>query len=114
MQHDDNGIRRIVYVRTIDGDTFVGNMLLAPQIRPKPLLEIAIRVEGWSAAELNEAEGEWFRARFEEKLMDAHVITVRMKVMSFNRIVAAVFLDDLLFAGILHEELRKLRMGHRP
>lgn len=109
MINDDNGFRRIKYVRTIDGDTFVGNLQLAPQVRPKPLMEIHVRVEGWNAAELSEQEGDWFRARFEERLEAADVITIHMKTMSFERVVAAVFLDDILFAGILHEELMAYR-----
>jgi hypothetical protein len=114
MLNDDNGIRRVVFIRTIDGDTFVGDLLMAPQVRPKPKLEIAVRVENWNAAELSQAEGPFMRTQFDEALKAAHVITVRMKEMSFTRIVCAVFLDDLLFAGFLHASLKAFRSKASP
>lgn len=112
MINDDNGIRRIRYIRTIDGDTFVGDLLVAPQLRPIPKIEVAVRVEGWSAEELNEREGPFMRDAFRGMLEGASVITVRLKTMSFQRIVAAVFLDDILFAGLLHTTLTAYRRTH--
>lgn len=114
MVNDDNGIRRITFLRISDGDTFVGIMSLARPVRPKPLLEVRIRVEGWNAAELRDAEGPYMRDEFEKILRAAKLITVDMKYMSHDRIVSAVFLDDVLFAGILHERLMAFQSSRGP
>lgn len=106
---EDNLIRAVTYVRTLDGDSFVGLLRLAPVVKPKPLLEAAFRVKGWNAAELREAEGPYMRVQFEARLIAASAIRVRMYTMSFERIVSDVYLDDVLFAGILHTALRDLR-----
>jgi hypothetical protein len=109
MVNDDNGFRRVTFLRTIDGDTFKCTMLLAPKIQPEPLLKISVRVEGWSAAELRQPLGAYFLQRFDQLLRAANVITVEMKEMSFNRVVGRVYLDDVLFSGILVTELLQVR-----
>lgn len=112
MVNDDNGIRRVTFLRITDGDTFVCILNLAPQVRPKPLLEVRIRVEKWNAAELNDAEGPFMRDQFEKMLRAATTITVDMKYMSHDRIVAAVFINDELFAGLLTERLLAFQSTH--
>lgn len=112
MINADNDIRSVTLEYTHDGDTFMASMRVSPKgVRPVIVARIPIRVEGWNAAELNEPEGIYFRDRFDALLKAATVITVRTKIMSFERIVSAVFLDDVLFAGILHEELVAFRSG---
>jgi hypothetical protein len=108
----DNYARQIVYQRTIDGDTFAGTMDLLPAfVSPNVKLDTHVRVHNWSAAELREAEGPAMRDAFEKLLKNAKRIDLELRAMSFRRIVASVWLDDVLFAGLLHQRLQQLRRG---
>jgi hypothetical protein len=58
---------------------------------------------------MTEAEGPYMRRKFEELLIVAKRLDLQIRGMSFERIVAAVWIDDELFAGILTHELLELR-----
>jgi endonuclease YncB( thermonuclease family) len=105
----DTGVRTAHFVRVIDGDTFRARLLLAPRVDPQPTLDASIRVAGWDAAELRDAEGPSMRDEFESILQSAGTITVQLTGMSFQRVVAVVFIDGKRFDGLLHQSLRQLR-----
>lgn len=102
----DNYVRGARFVKVIDGDTFAAVIALAPKVKPAPLLDAHVRVFGWNAAELREAEGPAMRDAFNELLQAARVITVQMVAMSFERIVCVVYLDGVRFDGLLDNRLR--------
>lgn len=105
----DARVRDARLVRVIDGDTFVAVLDLLPGAEPAPLLETSIRVYNWDAAELRDREGPYMRDVFRQQLEAARRITVEVRGMSFQRIVASVWIDEQLFAGILSRELLQLR-----
>jgi endonuclease YncB( thermonuclease family) len=105
----DNLTRPATYIRVIDGDTFVAKIPVWQGVKPAVFYEASIRVKGWSAAELNEPEGLIMRDAFESMLRAAKTIDLTFSTMSFERLVCAVFLDDQLFAGLLHQRLHQLR-----
>lgn len=105
----DNNTRFCEFMRIIDGDTFQCRIQVLPHVRPRVEVVASIRVHNWNAAEMNTDEGKVLRRKFEELLIHAKRIDLQIKTMSFERIVAAVWLDDELFAGILTHELLELR-----
>lgn len=105
----DNQVRSARLLRTLDGDTFAASLDLAPRVKPRPTLEAHIRVRGWSAKELNEIEGPEMLFWFNSLLVGAQTIAVRLGPMSFERIVCDVYLDGVLFAGMLRGQLRNIR-----
>lgn len=105
----DNDTRFAEFQRIIDGDTFEARIHMCPRMRPRLQVVANIRVQNWNAAEMNEAEGPYMRQKFEELLLAAKRIDLQIRTMSFERVVAAVWLDDELFAGILTHELLELR-----
>ena len=105
----DNRTRAVEYMRTLDGDTFEARINVLPGMKPKVKVEAAIRVHNWNAAELSEAEGPYMRREFEKRLVAAKVIVVRTVTMSFERVVCDVWLDGILFSGILKQTLQKLQ-----
>jgi hypothetical protein len=105
----DNLIRAATFIRTIDGDTFVARLDLLPKVQPRHQAEAAIRVFGWNAAELREAEGPRMRDVFDFMLRNAVRIDVEIKAISFERIVCSVWIDDVLFSGTLQKQLRRIR-----
>jgi hypothetical protein len=109
MINDDNGFRRVEFRRVKDGDTFVGAIITLNVAQERELSEKSIRVHNWDAAELSEPEGAYMRAEFERLLLAAKIITIHPVSRSFERIVCSVFLDDVLFAGIMHEKLLAFR-----
>ncbi len=109
----DNGVRKAEFRRIIDGDTFVCLADLWPKTKPKTMSEAAIRVKGWNAAELSEAEGPYMRDVFETQLRGAKVITVLASGMSFERVVCTVYLDGEHFMGILSRALIQLTRAVR-
>lgn len=109
MINDDNGIRRCEYVRIHDGDTFVADIITWDVPSDRDVARRHIRVKGWNAAELREPEGPLMRDAFEKLLIGASVITLKPSGRSFERVVCSVFLDDQLFAGLLHAKLQALR-----
>jgi hypothetical protein len=110
MSPKDNFVRSARYLRTIDGDTFVAEVdLVPPAVHPQVRLEINVRTRGWSAAELREPEGPAMRVEFERLLRSAKLIDLELRNMSFNRCVCSVYLDGVLFAGLLERKLMELR-----
>ena len=105
----DNRCRSAEFIRIVDGDTFIARMIAMPTVEPKHLVQASIRVYNWNAAEMNEPEGAIMRDKFARLLSNASTIDLELRGMSYHRIVCSVFLDGVLFAGILHEELQKLR-----
>jgi hypothetical protein len=105
----DNRIRAVEFLRILDGDTFEGRWHLLPGVKPKIQIVASLRVNGWNAAELREDEGPYMRDEFAKQLMLAKLITVRVIGMSFERIVGDVYLDGVLFTGILRRLLKKFR-----
>lgn len=72
-----------------------------------------IRVHGWNAAELKQAEGPAMRDRFAELLTAAKAIDLHPVARSFERIVCDVYIDGVLFAGLLGTHLDALRHDQR-
>ena len=105
----DNLVRRVEYVRTIDGDTFRARFMLAEKMEPEPIILGNIRVANWNAKELSEEEGPAMRDIFHNILDGAVIINVVMRTMSFNRVVCDVYIDDYRFTGLLLDELRAIR-----
>lgn len=110
----DSLVRAGKYLRTIDGDTFVMLIdLWAPtRVKPAPSLETHIRVYGWNAAELKEPDGQAMREEFEHLLMNAKHIDVYPTGMNRERVVCHVWLDGMLFKGLLEVALRDRRAHH--
>lgn len=106
---EDNHTRFVTFLRIVDGDTFHCRMVLLQHVKPQPQYEGNIRVFGWNAAELSEDEGPWMRDHFEALLLKATRITVTVSTMSFERMVAIVWLDGVRFDGILHTALRSFQ-----
>jgi hypothetical protein len=106
---EDNRVRLVEYMRTLDGDTFEGRTVALPGMKPKMKVEAAIRVKNWNAAELSEAEGAYMREEFKKLLTAGKIITVRLSVMSFERVVCDVWIDGVLFEGTLARRLGGFR-----
>jgi len=109
LSTDDNNVRRVAFLRIIDGDTFVGRVETWRVVAETELAERHIRVHGWNAAELHEDEGPLMRDRFADLLQHARRITVRAAGRSFERVVCDVWTDDVLFAGLMNIHLQTLR-----
>lgn len=105
----DNLVRQAYFQRIIDGDTFVCLLDLTPMVSPQTMLKAHIRVEGWNAKELRESEGPLMRDQFEKLLKATNYISVKLSGMSFQRIVCPVYLDGVLFSGLLREQLSLVR-----
>lgn len=106
----DNAARRVVLVTKVhDGDTFRAIVNLWPKADPTPMAQVSIRVEGWNAAELREEEGPIMRDLFAQMLTWGQTIDVQAVAMSFQRVVCKVWIDDVLFAGVLHGTLAAIR-----
>lgn len=109
MLNDDNRIRRVKWLRTHDGDSFMSLVDAVPVYRPRPWLETMIRVHGWYIAELNEEEGPYMRDVFDlilrEATAEGKVLSVKMRARSFERIVSNVFIDGELLAALLSRNL---------
>lgn len=118
----DNGIRFVRFVRIVDGDTFFCLMDLLPVgISPQPQLLTKIRVRDWNAPELSEPVGQEMRAVFAQLLQEANRIDVAVlrprstrARMTHDRIEAAVFLDGVLFVGLLEHKLMELKRARNP
>lgn len=108
----DNGVRTCELLRVIDGDTFVGRVVTLSARAERHCVELHIRVFGWNAAELSTPEGPPLKALFEQQLLAATLITVQPVSRSFERLVCRVFVDGVLFQGILLNALRALRGEH--
>jgi len=110
----DNHVRTARFVRTLDGDTFECVLDLLPTVvSPKAMVGAHIRVYNWNAAELDETDGPIMRTLFDQQLRRAKRIDVEMRGHSFERIVASVYLDQSLFAGLLVEHLRSLQRARQ-
>lgn len=106
---NDNRMRSATYISTYDGDTFWAHVNVLPRVTFFSEMPFRIRVHGYNAAELNEAEGPHLRDFFKAKLEAAKEIRLRIIGMSYDRIVCDVFLDEEMFLGELHQEIRRLR-----
>jgi hypothetical protein len=112
MLDKDNRIRSAAFVRIIDGDTFTARLDLTPSVSPAHECRANIRVKGWNAEELREEEGPYMRDQFAAILQAAQTIDVKLEGMSFTRIVCSVWVDGVLFEGLLRERLNRFRLGH--
>jgi hypothetical protein len=106
----DRGYRSAEFVRIKDGDTFVAQVITWKVRDECELSQRSIRVRGWSAKELSEDEGPAMRDEFRRMLQNAQLIELRATGRSFERIVCEVYLDGILFSGLLKKSLRRLRI----
>lgn len=106
---EDNRIRSAQFLRVHDGDTLWARIDLTPGLSLRQQVECKVRVKGYNAAELSEAEGPRMRDLFEATLKSAISLRLKLGRMSYDRVVCEVWLDGYLFAGVLHTALRRIR-----
>lgn len=110
---DDNHVREFDYVRIVDGDTFLADIITIRYGRTQHRDRLPIRVHNYNAAELGTTEGAHMRDVFDGMLTAATIRRIHFTGrQTHDRIEADVFLDNQQFGLMLQRALTAFRVNH--